>query len=213
MPYKRKYKRRYKRRGTAMATAKKALNAVTTLKANVEKKYNVVSSGGAVGSAGGAVEIWQPFAIGEGDSSLNRTGLKLKPEYIQMRMQLFWNASSTAVSQTVRVSLVIDRQWDGTNPSDMQDIYDNDPMIGYQRRLGPPVKYQVIYDKILNLNEQTPVRNLTVFKRFPKRFVTRYGGTLATTCNHNPCYLLVETDQTTNRPTYNLEGRMRFTDL
>lgn len=171
--------------------------------------HNVTYTSATITSSG-AVTHLNAIATGDGDGS--RTGNSIFQKWLSLKLQAVPNA--TATQNVLRCMIVIDRQQVGDTAPGVSDIldtanatYDWLAFLNKNQR----GRFTVLYDKVMHLD--TTDRGIVPFKiNIPLKLHSRYNGTNATDIQKNGLYFLAISDQPTNGPTLQGEGRLGYHD-
>lgn len=227
MPYRRTY-RRYRRpyrKSYKQSKSNKYLSyASTAIKALSLAKYAVsvlnpekkIFDIGATGSALDTGSIYLLTGIAQGITNSTRNGNSIKAATNQFRCIFSLNASSTRFDNLCRIMLFIDTNQDenGSNPQ-VTDVLAsaqvNSPLNNL--RIG---RFKILADRIVKLNGvgagQT-VRQVNIFHKLHHhlRYSGDYTGSPAN-LRQGQVYALVMSNQSVNRPTFDIINRFKFYD-
>lgn len=173
--------------------------------------HDVVGSPGNIDTSG----IIQPLTnIGQGDQSVNRTGLVIKLQNVQLKMRLKTH-SAESTGTVVRVILFFDTRCDGVQPT-VTDVLESASYLQF-REHDEKGRFQFVCDKYIELqpiiNAQSAVRTVKFFKNFGGR-KCEYRGTGSTVTNwgKGQLFILLIGDLGSNGPLVDYVSRIRFTD-
>lgn len=165
--------------------------------------------------------IYQIDLIADGDTEVNRTGLEISPERLDMYLRLTAeNALTTGDSNIVRV--IIFRWFDSSFPTVNDILYDNTAGIwtGYPYIDIPTVwnkkpKFQVLNDKKLILDEDSSDHTFYYAKQtFRDGATIKYSGPSPSDIeNKNLFFLIVSDSGVVPHPLFSGYSRLTFRDL
>lgn len=227
MPYKRRGYRRRRRSGggfwngvskayrtvaknTNWSEVWKAISDIKTL-VNVEKKY-LDTSNSAV-TLSNTAYVANLTGMIQGTDYNQREGNSIKANSIQCRYTLKCNPNITAsLGQAVRVALVMDKDNQGSAPSQL-DIFEtadvNSPLNHTNGK-----RFSVLYDKVHTTAPDAS--NAVVQHKFyiPCKNHLKFSGATASATRENHIYLVMysDTNTATNEPTVDYYARFRYVD-
>ncbi len=200
--------RRQKARISAKNLAIQNSNQIRRIKGGLlhELKTHDTSTATAVSSTG-AIKLLT--AIAQGDTSLTRDGLEIRPKNLQVRVRLIMSASARA--SQVRIIIFKDTEQHGLVPTIAQLLEADDAMVFTEHDTRP--RFQILRDKMY-------VMSLTgeqiVFDKFfiKLRGKINFSGTSAssTSMGKNTLYMYIVSNEATNTVIPAIFFRLRFTD-
>jgi len=219
MPFKRKsFKRRSfrRRRGaggfslrSGVALARQAYRGVKYLKGLVNSelyKYDQSAAGTINASTGWVQGI---TSMSQGDGIAARTGNSILCKSVNVMGYVQRNVTSPAQSNTVRVSLICDRQQVGDSAPTLGDIWTT---TGPYTHLNPNTvgRFSILHQKLYTLNADKPEARINFQKWL--RMHTRFNGTSGTDIQKCGLYLWIVAESETNMPTFAYEARLSYHD-
>lgn len=154
--------------------------------------------------------------IGVGDDVSNRQGRKIQAHSIEISGTITMHATSAQTAY--RLVLVKDRFGTTDNPV-LGDLFiDVNDMFENQVRRETPQdhkRFQVLWDKFINLNEPWDGASPQKAFHFKKNlnFPIFFSGSAATDEGKNNLWLFEVSDEATNTPVVNAVAVFRFSDL
>lgn len=222
MPYKRRYrrKRNYRKKGGKVAKmASKALTLAKTLRRQVEYKFHANQPARTLTTVGAVDDLCQ---IAEGDSSLQRTGLKISPTSLFMKIRIR-HGNDGATPPVLdpqgclsRIIVVRDLQQEPDAPPVVNDLLiagTNLVMSPYQRLVRN--RFEILFDKTYKTspNASNSVVYDTKYLKLSSKRPIYYNGSAATDIQKNGIYMFQLCDDAVYTPTSYIWWRMRFADL
>jgi hypothetical protein len=175
---------------------------------NVEDKYIDTSGSPAMANAWTYV-LLNP--ISQGTTPVTRVGQSVKCVGLELRANVFVSAASTAIGQTVRIMLFIDKQPNAAAPG-AADIYPAGSLtprvVGYIDRFG--IMFERTY-ALNNVNNTIFTFDYIARQSWHEEFNTGNAGTIAD-ITKNALYLGYYTDQSANFPTISYNARYVYVD-
>lgn len=209
--------RRYRKRGGKTSIAKKALRLAKKNKKllkDVEWKHVDTSTTATLpASSGGDIIPLNLTAQGLDDN--DRIGKEIRTQNLAFRFHCYSNAS--AGINHVRLIIFRDRSSDGTAPTTVE-VLDTNSCKSF-RNLKYTDRFKVYYDKTFKLSSASSIdasdQTNYIAKFFRMGFRTGYTGTTAvqSAIDEGALYAMVLGSLGTNMSGYNLDTRVRFTDL
>lgn len=148
-------------------------------------------------------------AIGQDDTVSGRTGNSILVNSVSGRVSL--SANATAVSNIVRVLLVVDRQQVADSSPAIGDILNTNNDVYAHYNVNTLGRFKVLYDKIFTVN--TAGKNAVFFKFFKTiNDHTKYNGTASSDVQRNGIYVVVVSDNGTNGPALASSFRVSYRD-
>lgn len=184
------------------------------MKAAVELKYFDSASASVILDSG-TPTVLHLTSVSEGDSSTQRTGLKINPQFVDFRLFFKKGGIGVTNSEWARVLIVRDNeQVSGTAPSAADVIAGGSSSYAaaLPNRL-KPARFTYYYDKLVMLSDENPLKLLSDRVSLPKTIPTRYDGVSASNIAANGYYLIVVGGNNANFGTYDRHIHLRFTDM
>ncbi len=219
MPYKKSYKKKTYRPGyiscgkMVWSDAKKALAMAQGVKRliNVEVKNFDVQQTSVTLTA--VPVIIQLSNIPQGDTTITRDGAQCKVLALELSLQL--QANSAAVTQSVRIMLVCDKQTNQAvyvNTDLLQDITANDNMVS-PYNLDNKFRFTILWDQIFNL-VLGGRSNHHVKKVFRMSKILRFDGNTPSIADltSNSLSLVQFGNDSSNLPNITMFSRLRYVD-
>ncbi len=163
-----------------------------------------------------AVDTTGTFAtlsgIAQGDTSLTREGLQVRPRHLEWKIQATVHASA---SQSIwRCIIFVDRENQGVAPTAAQ-LLEADTIIAFPEHDTRP-RFKILRDLIGTLFNDGG-REIIFRKgiiRFGKRFKIWFSGTTGAegSLGKNTLWAYFVSSEATNAPTVALQSRLRFVD-
>lgn len=155
--------------------------------------------------------------ISQGDTSLTREGLQIKPRHLQFKFLLNRSADST-IATVVRLILFADREQQGTVPA-VADILESSAWSAWTEHDTRP-RFKIYRDWTIPLQGTLSLpdsNNNQLYKgiiKFGKKAKIWFSGTGLTQASQgkNSLYLLMLSNETTNYPVLSWYSRLRFTE-
>ena len=156
------------------------------------------------------------IAVAEGDTSLTRSGLKITPASMLVRIRTKANSIATQ-GALARYMLVRDKQQVSDTTPSVGEIIETTGL----RVLSPLSRlfrdrFDVLWDKVVKVSAAGAYGDVHYFSKFTKLPSTKpvyFNGTAGTDIQKNVLYLVSITDEGTNSPQMFAEFRLRYADL
>ena len=187
---------------------------VNRMKAAVEFKYFDSASASVILDAG-IPTVLHLTSVSEGDASINRSGLKINPQFMDYRLFFKKGGSGITYSEWARVIVVRDNeQVSGTAPSASEILAGTSSSYAaaLPNRL-KPARFTYYLDKLVMMSDESPLKLVEGHITLPKTVPTRYDGPGGSNIAVNGYYLLVIGSTATNYGTYDRHIHLRFADL
>lgn len=220
MPYKRRFNKSKKsRKSNVSKVAYKALALAKTTQKQIEYKFHQ-NQPSRVLTTTGAVDLITNIA--EGDSSLTRTGLKISPTSLLMKIRIRHGDNGLTPpildprGSLSRILVVRDLQQDADTPPTVADVLVTgtvNVMAPYQRLIRN--RFEILFDKCYktNPNAANTVQYDSVYLKLSSNRPVYYNGTTANDIQKNGIYVLTMCDDAVYSPSLYYWFRMRFADL
>lgn len=193
---------------TAFNIAKAAWSGIKFIKGlvNVEKHKFDTTFATTVSTFPGVSNL---VAIPQGDGEGQRTGNSLLTKYAYITLNMVRSASSTAVSDTVRVVVVVDKEQAGDTAPPYNGVFEsNDPLALINKvNVG---RFSILYDKFYNLTSNTPA--IQIKEMVPLNLHVRYNGAASTDIEKSGIYLMWVGSNGTNQVSFNGFVRVAYYD-
>lgn len=226
MPYQRRGRRNYRRRptrrargglftarnvarGAGMAVA--AYRGVQYLKGLVNSElykldFDLGSLFSAITTTGQVIHL-SAIPIGDGESE--RTGNSIYLRSINCHAMVYVN-SAGSTGQTVRLSLICDKQQRSDTTPSYGDIYSAQTPFSHLN-IGHVGKYSVMWSRTFTLSQETlESKNVSFNKAL--RLHIRFNGAAASDIQKNGIYMTAVSTSATNAPTIQGSVRMSYHD-
>lgn len=189
--------------GNVGAIASKVKNIIDEL--NVEKKYNDITIGATVGTAGA---IYSLNTLAQGTGAVARDGNSIKLTSLQIRHSVVMNP--TAVTNTFRIIVFQDLQEVlGTNPA-VTDVLQTASFLAPLNRARAG-RFKVLSEHVFLLSATGS--QIAYTKEYKKLSVHQHwSDSTSTNIEKNGIYVLAISDQNVNVSTYNAYCRLTFVD-
>lgn len=222
MPMKRRYrrKRRYRKKGGKVAkTAYKALALAKTVTRQIEYKYHGNQPSRTLTTLGSVDDL---TGIAEGDSSLQRTGLKITPTSLLMKIRVRHgnDGGSPPILDPQgclsRIIVVRDMQQEADTPPAVTDLLISGTslvMSPYNRLIRN--RFEVLFDKTYktNPNASNSVIYDTAYLKLSSKRPVYFNGASSTDIQKNGIYMFQVCDDAVYTPSTYIWWRLRFADL
>ncbi len=205
----------YRHVKTQYGSTKKKVISVDRRLQKIERGYNKelkthdVSAGDTPDTTGAVVGL---TLIGQGDTSLAREGLQIRPRGLEFKIHAVINASATAT--TSRVIIFVDTQQQGTLPP-ITELLEGDSFVSFPEHDSRP-RFKIKKDYIITQSINGHKRNVFIkgYIKFPKNAKIWYSGTDNSQGSQgkNNIYVYRVSSEATNKPTVNFYSRLRFTE-
>lgn len=216
----RKYYKRRPRRRRRKPAGVKALALVRNLRRNVEHKFMNLDIGPFDTDVDG---VWHLTACAEGDTSSQRTGLRVSPKSLTIKCMLTKLQTTDGAMESVRVMLVRDKQQVGDTSPPISAVLDGAGILAHPERYAQG-RFSILYDKVFNMGLSDaantdipglPSRRVFTIRKSWKSLQVVYNGNLSTDIQKNGLYLMVYSDASTTGAGTQLdfESRIRYEDL
>ncbi len=150
-------------------------------------------------------------SIAQGDSSITREGLQIKPRHLLFRLHVNTHASATATQ--VRIIIFTDKQQNATAPT-VAELLETDSVMFFPEHDTRP-RFKIHRDMLFMVDPTTLQQR---FKKgmikFGKSAKIWYKGVAAaaTSNGKNALYMYIVSNEATNTPTVQWQYRLRFID-
>lgn len=173
-----------------------------------ELKTHDKSSEGTRGTTGTIIPLSE---VAQGDTSLTREGLQIRPRFLVYK--IFANGNSSGPTNQVRLIIFTDKGNQGTYPTAAQ-LLEADSMTSWAEHDTRP-RFKIHRDMIISVPYGT--NNATFRKgiiKFNKNKKIWYTGTTAAEASNgkNALFAYIISNDNTNQPTCSLYTRLRFVD-
>lgn len=160
----------------------------------------------------GAPLVYSLTSLAEGDTSLTREGLKIKPEWIEGYINFRKNVDS--VFEAVRFLIVIDKQQEGDTSPTMADVLTTQSTydLGLRSRVEPN-RFTILMDRNIVLDNNRPYVRLNIKKTLAKNLQTYYNGSTVNDIQKNGIYIMITGYNAVTYGNTSGEVRLRFSDL
>ncbi len=164
------------------------------------------------GTFAGAGVIHYISAIAQGDQSLNREGLKINLQSIQLKA--VYTKSANQDHDLCRLMIFTDRKNQGALPN-VVDVLETANYLAFKEH-DETNRFRIFYDKMIPVNETagttTKAHFLTYYKKFTSPVKIHYQGTSANIgdASNNALFILLIAASATT--TYATNIRLRFTE-
>lgn len=174
---------------------------------NVEHKYLDVSNSTTYDNTIGSELL---NGMGQGTTSITRTGDTVKWTSLLIRMS--FNLHASATQSRIRVLIYRDKQTNGALIAD-DNILASSTNILAPRNLDYDKRLKVYKDFVVMINTDRPEKQLKIYIGKLK-FHTRYvdGNATISSISTNSMCIAIMSDEATNMPTVGYYCRMRFID-
>ncbi len=174
-----------------------------------ELKTHDTDNSASVGTTGTFAPLTQ---IAQGDTSITREGLQLRPRHIEWKLLVTVHAS--AAQSTWRCIIFCDREQQGTTPT-AAHILEADTVAAWPEHDTRP-RFKILRDFVGVLSNDGG-KEITFRKgiiRFGKRMKIWYSGTTAAEASNgkNNLFAYFVSSEATNKPTIRLLTRLRYVD-
>lgn len=222
MPMKRKYrrKRRYRKKGSKVAkTAYKALALAKTMRRQVEYKFHGNQPSRVLTTLGSVDNL---NLIPEGDSSIQRTGLKISPTSLLLKIRIRHGDDGSVPpildprGVLSRIIVVRDTQQESDTAPAVTDLLVSGTslvMSPYNRLYRN--RFEVLMDKTYKTcpNASNTVIYDSQYLKLSSKRPIYYNGGAQTDIQKNGLYMFMLCDDAVYTPTAYVWWRMRFADL
>lgn len=193
---------------TAFNIAKYAVKGFKFIKGliNVEKHKFDTTFATTVGSTPAVTNL---VAIPQGDGEGSRTGNSLLTKYAYITLNMVRSSSSTAVSDTVRVVVVVDKEQSGDTAPPYNGVFESNDPLALINKLNVG-RFSILYDKFYNLTANTPA--IQIKEMVPLNMHVRYNGSASTDIEKSGIYLMWVGSNGTNQVSFNGFVRLAYYD-
>jgi hypothetical protein len=221
MPMKRKYrrKRRYRKKGKVARIASKALALAKTMKRQIEYKYHGNQPSRVLTTLGSVDNL---NLIPEGDSSITRTGLKISPTSLLLKIRIRHGDDGSVPpildprGVLSRIIVVRDTQQESDTAPAVTDL-----LVGGTSLVMSPYnrlyrnRFEVLMDKTYKTcpNATNTVIYDNQYLKLSSKRPIYYNGGSQTDIQKNGLYMFMLCDDAVYTPTAYVWWRMRFADL
>lgn len=196
----------------------KAIKKVSNTRLNrrlsrLERGYNKELKTLDTGTFASPTTTGQIIALTEtaqGDTSLTREGLQIRPRNLQYKLYCAKNTSATLT--LCRIIILLDKENTGTYPT-ATDFLETDATLSYTEHDTRP-RYKIYKDFAVKLTTNNPTWFKKGIIKFPKNHKIWYSGTTAAEASNgkNAMFMYCVSNEATNYPTVNYNFRLRFTE-
>lgn len=152
--------------------------------------------------------------MGQGDTSLQRDGLQIKPKHLTWKIRIKNNASAST-GTFVRMILFTDREGQGSyaTATDLLESDDIDAWPEHNTRPRFKIHKSIVYRVEPATSSPHAIYDKGIIK-FPKNYKMWYNGSAAAEASvgKNALYVYLVSDQATNSPAIEFNSRLRFVD-
>lgn len=148
-------------------------------------------------------------SIAQGDAEGTRSGNSILAKYAYLNMNCTRNASSTGISDLVRVAVVLDKEQVADTSPSITQIYESASPLALLNKLSVG-RFTVLFDKTYNLTSDTPYARIN--QMLPINQHIRYNGSSSVDYEKNGLYLVYTTDATANFPALVGNTRLAYYD-
>lgn len=180
-----------------------------------ERKFVDQSISDAQINVTGTIFLLNGIAQGVTEQTRIGTQALIVSTHFKLRFVAGVGATAEPAPGTVRVSLVLDKQINGTilNPANVYDLTGSANAPWGNRNVFGQARYKVLWSRTLTVSESPQQARFTIFKRH--RMKTRYSGAGAGVgvIQTNGLFLLVTSNHAigaTEQPLMSMVGRLRF---
>ena len=186
---------------------------VSKLEKSLELKTHDSSQSSTVGLT---MVLTHLSAMVQGVTSLTRLGLQICPVNIKVFGTLAQNGDATAPT-VVRLMMVRDKEAHGGIDFTLPELLEGeDPTVRSLKEHDRTQRFTILWDKLIVLNERVSATSWAMPIKYFRKLggVIHYVGTGATfaSLGANNIYLVAISNDDTNKPTLNVNMRLRFTD-
>lgn len=219
--YGKSYKKNYRRKRYTKKTssvAYKALSLARTMRRQIEYKYHGNQPSRVLQTIGSVDDLTQ---IGEGDSSLQRTGLKVSPTSLLLKIRIRHgdNGATPPVLDPrgvlSRIIIVRDLQQESDTAPTVTDLLGGTSLVMSPYNRLYRNRFEVLMDKTYKTcpNASNTVIYDTQYLKLSSKRPIYYNGGAATDIQKNGLYMFQICDDAVYSPTSYIWWRLRFADL
>lgn len=153
--------------------------------------------------------------VGQGDTSLQREGLKICIKSLQIKFRLLISAAQGSEDMT-RVVVVQDRHNNGTPPTWLE-VFESLSVMSLREHENP-TRFRILFDKVTDTSLKASATDyykiFKYYKKFKKPIYCKYVGTGSTEGNqgNHGMWIMTLSTTTSNHPIISGECRIRFTE-
>lgn len=144
-------------------------------------------------------------SIPQGDAEGTRSGNSILAKYVYLNFNCTRNASSTAVSDLIRMCVIVDKEQASDTSPNFTQIFESASPLALLNKLFVG-RFTILYDKTFNLTSDTPYAKIN--QMIPLNFHIRFNGSSSVDYEKNGVYLVTIADSASNLPA--LVGNVRL---
>lgn len=199
-------RRRFRKKRSGMA--KKALTMVRKLKRELKpemKRKTIVVNNLDIDSTGLIQDVPR---LADGTQQSARTGLDVRCKTLQLTSYIFRNAVATTTF--CRLIVFVDKQQIADSKTSVADVLETVSVLAPRNQLTKK-RFRFLRDKYFFLTSTFDAR---IFRmRIKLNFIQRYNGTATTDIEKNGIYILLLSNQATNKPSITYHATISYTDV
>ncbi len=195
-----------KRFNKMMTLTKKVNKMARNLKPEM-KSRTISFSSGTVSNTG---SVQQLDLIPAGSDATDRTGISVRVKGIGFHATIF--AASTVIDiNKLRVIVFVDKQQEKDAKSDIATVLQETNPLSYINQVRRP-RFRILYDNLIVLDLTNKFsRKIIWWKKLD--FIQTYNGPAGTDMEKNNIFLLLLSNEPTNKPTFQFTSRIIYTDV